>query len=690
MRIRYGRWTGTQDPFPADVSPDEVLDEISDDILGGLSPDEALERLLQRGLRGRAGSVAGLADLRRRVAEARRRELQRMGIVGPLHDIEQRLADIVATERAALELADDPEAAEGRGAQLDALPPDPAGRIAALQHYDWHDQRAAADFAELLDSLRRDVADATFGRLAGALGSMDEQSLARMKDMLAELNELIARRDRGEDVSGDFAAFRDRYRDMLGSDAQTLDELLEDMARRMAAMSRMMAGMTPEQHEQLAQLAEQMLGDMDLAFQTAQLQQALQAAHPELGWDIPADQGMAGGDAGSLSSTVDWVERLQEFEDLTTALGQDYPGARLDDVDEAALRTALGDDAVHDLRALRDVERVLEEAGAAGRRHGRLVMTPAGIRRMGEKSLATIYGDIADGAIGSHRAQRIGGDGELTGATRPYRFGDPFRLDIGRTIRNSLLRSAGFGASGSAAGGAPAPPGRSPARPPSPSGAGAPPSAGSSGRVGVSLSAEDFELAEAQRRVRVATVLLLDMSFSMPLRGNWVPAKRVALALQSLIDGQFPQDRFYVVGFSDFARRLQPADLIATGWEPVYGTNMQHAFLLARRLLSSHPDAQPQVIMVTDGEPTAHLEGNQSQFAWPPEPKTLRLAMLEARRLARTGATLNVFLLDHDPGAARFIEQMVRTCGGRIFYPDLHNLGNVVVEDFLQGRHRRR
>ena len=651
MRIRYGRWTGTQDPFPADVSPDEVLDEISDDVLGGMSPDEALQRLLQRGLRGRAESVSGLSGLRRRVEEARRRELNRLGLDGPLQQIEQRLSDIINTERAALDLADDPDAAAAHHAELDNLPDDVAGRVGALQNYDWHDARAAQEFQQLLESLRRDVAEATFGRLAGALGSMDEAAISRMKDMLAELNDLIARRDRGEDIDDDFARFRERYSEMLGSDARTLDELLEDMARRMAAMSRMIAGMTPDQRAQLAALAEQVMGDVDLAFQAEQLQRTLQAAHPELGWDTPVDGGMPAGDnSGSLSQTVDWVERLQEFEDLGKALGQDYPGARLDDIDEDVLRAAAGDEAVHDLRALRDVERVLEEAGAAGRRAGRLELTPNGIRRLGEKSLARIYGDAADGGIGSHRALRTGGDGELTGATRPWRFGDPFRIDIGRTLRNSLVRNG----------------------------------------TPVHLHPDDFELAEAEKRVRMATVLLLDMSFSMPLRGNWVPAKRVALALQSLIDGQFPEDRFYVVGFSDFARRLQPRDLVATGWEPVYGTNMQHAFLIARRLLGAHPDAQPQVIMVTDGEPTAHLEGSESRFSWPPEPKTLRLAMLEARRLARTGATLNVFLLDHDPGAAQFVEAMVRSCGGRIFYPDLDDLGSVVVHDFLTGRGRRR
>ena len=650
MRIRYGRWTGSQDPFPADVSPDDVLAEIGEDVLEGLTPDEALQRLLQRGFSGRRGAVSGLSGLRRRVEAARRRELQRMGLDGPLQQIQQQLADIVAAERAALDLAEDGVDAAAHHEQLDALPSDPAGQLAALQSYDWYDARAAADFEQLLRTLRADVAEATFGRLAGAMGAMDEAAIARLKDMLAALNDLIDRRDRGENVDQDYQRFRDRYADLLGSDAATLDELLEEMARRMAAMSRLLAGMTPEQREQLAQLSDQLFGDVDLAFQAERLQRALQAAHPDLGWDAPVRDGVPGGEeSASLSATVDWVERLQQFEDLSTALSQDYPGARLDDIDQDALRSAAGDEAVHDLRALRDIERVLEEAGAAGRRGGKLELTPHGIRRLGEKSLARIYGDAAEGAIGSHRAQRVGGDGELNGSTRPWRFGDPFRIDIGRTIRNSLLRNG------------------SPVR----------------------LHPDDFELAEAEKRVRVATVLLLDMSFSMPLRGNWVPAKRVALALQSLIDGQFPEDRLYVVGFSDFARQLQPADLLASGWEPVYGTNMQHAFLIARRLLAAHPEASPQVIMVTDGEPTAHLEGAESRFAWPPEPKTLRLAMLEARRLARTGATLNVFLLDHDPGAAHFVEAMVRSCGGRIFYPDLDNLGSVVVEDFLAGRRPR-
>ncbi len=659
MRVRYGRWSGTQDPFPADVSPDEVLEELADDLLGGYDPDEALARLLSRGLSQRGGGrVAGLHDLRRRVEEARRRELGRLGLEGPLRDVERRLADIVATERTALELADDDAATADRAAQLDALPRDVAARLAALRDYDWHDTRAAEAFAALLDELRRDVATATFGRLAGALGGMQPGDVERLRELLADLNALIARRDRGDDVSADFAAFKQRHGDLLPGDPATLDELLEELARRMAAMSRLLAGLDADQRAQLADLAGQVLGDLDLAFHSDALQRSLRAQFPELGWNAGPDGALpSGATDGSLADTVDWVEHLQSYDDLADALGQDYPGARLEDVDEEALRAALGDDAVHDLRALREVERVLEEAGAASRQQGRLELTPRGIRRLGERSLARIYDRAVGGGAGGHRARGVGGDGELTGATRELRFGDPFRLDVGRTVRNAIVRGGAGGVRGDA-------PGR------------------------VRLHPDDFELAESERRVRAATVLLLDMSFSMPLRGNWVPAKRVALALQSLIDGKYPEDRFYVVGFSDYARRLAPRDLLATGWERVYGTNMQHAFMLARRLLGAHPDAEGHVIMVTDGEPTAHLEGDVPLFAWPPERRTLQLTMVEAARLARTGATLNVFLLDHDPGAAAFVEQMVGAYGGRIFYPDLDDLGSVVVRDFLAARRR--
>lgn len=637
MRTRYTRWSGTQQPLADGPEAGDVLDELSDDLLGGADPDRAMSQLLQRG----ASGSQGLDELRRRVEEARRRELERMGVGDALADVAGELDDIVGRERHALDA--DPQ----RTGELDDLPDDVAGRMGALADHDWADADAEADFEALRQRLRQDVAEATFGQLAGALGSASPADLERMQAMLGELNAMLAERERGGDP--DFDGFMERHGDMVPGDPQSLDELVEELAARMAAMSRLMASLDADQRRQLGELAEQALGDLDLSWQATQLADALQRAHPELGWGEPSDAPMAGEQpSGSLSGAVDWLEHLQAYEDLGRALRQDYPGARLEDVDPEAVRELVGADAADDLARLREVERALERAGMAQRRQGRLELTPRGIRRLGQRSLSRIYGAQAGLRAGGHRADDAGGSGELTGTVREWRFGDPLRLDVSATVGNAVRR-----------------------------GAGGPP---------VELSVDDFAVAEAEQRVRASTVLLLDMSFSMPLRGNWVPAKTVALALHALIDGQYPNDAFHIVGFSDYARRMRPQDLLGAGWERVYGTNMEHAFRLARRLLRADPEARPQLLMVTDGEPTAHLEGGEPQFAWPPEPETLRRTLAEAQRLSGVGATLNVFLLDHDPGAAQFVEHMVRQVGGRILYPDLDDLGSVVVRDFLRQR----
>lgn len=652
MRIRYSRWSGATEPFPADIRPADVLDAVSDDLLAGEDPNGALGNLLRRGMGTPGGPVRGLDELRRMLEAARRRELSAQGLEGPLADLAAQLDDLVAREHAAVDALDDPLEAATLAGELDALPAGPAERLAALQRYDFTDGQVAREFRELVERLRHDVAQAAFGRLAGALGSLSDDDVARMRDLLAELNAMIDRQERGEDPR--FAQFMDRFGDLVPGDPADLDELLEELARRMSAMSRMMAGLTPEQHAQLAELAEQVLGDLDLAFQTDQLQRALQRRHPELGWDRPPT-GVGDGDGlgdGSMSRAVDAVEHLAAYDDLAAALERAAQGGPLGQVDADEVRRLLGSGAVADLEGLQAIERALEEAGALHRDHGRRELTPGGVRQLGERALTRIFSRALASGAGEHRATAAGGDGELTGATRQLAFGDPFRLDVSRTVRNAVLRHAGDS-----------------------------PSSGP-----VEVRAEDFELAEAERRVRASTVLLLDMSFSMPLRGNWEHAKRLALALEALVASKFPQDRFAIVGFSDYARRLQSRDLLVSGWERVHGTNMEHAFRLARRILAADRAADPHVIMVTDGEPTAHLEGDQAWFTWPPEPRTLARTMAEAARLGRAGAALDVFLLDHEPGVAGFVEQMVATVGGRIFHPASDDLGRMVIQDFLAGR----
>ena len=387
---------------------------------------------------------------------------------------------------------------------------------------------------------------------------------------------------------------------------------------------------------------------MDLAFEVDRLNANLSGAFPDMGWGEPE---MGDGDgAMPMSAAVDAMERLHDFEDLDRAMEGDYAGATLDDVDEDALRRTLGDTAAQDLRRLKEIERALEKAGLVQRRQGRLEVTPRGARKLGERALTQIFEELQRDREGTHEARDPGGVAEPTGATRPWSFGDHGQLAVQKTVFNAVVRAE-------------------PGQP-------------------VRLRPDDFEMVEAEQRTEVATALLLDLSFSMPLRGHFVHAKKMALALHALIDGRYPHDTLYLIGFSDYARQLQPEDLTAPGFERVYGTNMEHAFLLANRLLSQHPRATRQVIMVTDGEPTAHLEGDQAFFSWPPVRETIERTLTEAMRLSKAGVRLNIFMLEESEGLARFMERLARLTRGRVFLMDDHRVGDFVVRDYVAQRPR--
>ena len=640
MQARYSRWDDTQDPFGPELSAGELLEELSDDALSGLGIEGALSRLVRRGMRG---SFDGLDALRARLSERRAREQANLDLAGPLEELRERLDDIVDRERSTLSFRAEDDA-RMREAFLDALPPDVPGRIGELSDYRFVDPEAQEAFDELLEHIREQVMGAYFRSMAEGLRSMSPEDLARFRDMLAELNRMIEQRERGEPY--DFEGFMQRHGDFFPGNPRTLDELLEQMAARMAAMSRLLASLSPEERAELRALAEQVLQDMDLAFEVDRLGSNLASALPDLGWGEPT---LAGGDEPlPLSATIDAMERLHDLEELDRSLRGDYPGASIDDVDEDSLRQALGEDAVRDLRRLKEIERALERAGLVSRERGRLEVTPKGARSMGERALVRVFEELRRDREGVHEAREAGGLAEPTGATRPWRFGDAGQIAVQRSVFNAVVRG-GPGAR-------------------------------------VRLEPDDLELLEAEQRTEAATALLLDLSFSMPLRGHDVHAKRMALALHALIEGRYPHDTLYLIGFSDYARRMQPTELAAAGWERVYGTNMHHAFHLAGRLLAQHPRATRQVIMVTDGEPTAHLEGERARFAWPPMPKTIRLTLAEATRLSRSGVTLNVFMLEDSPGLIGFMERLAELTAGRVFLMDDRELGSFVLRDFVRRR----
>jgi len=646
MHFRYSRWDGSQDPFGPDVPASEVLEELADEILMGGGADHALQRLLRRGMQGR---FTGIDALRQRLQQQRDREESLLDLAGPLDDIRERLEEILERERSELSFHDDDDA-RARESFLDALPSDAPGKIGELREYRFVDGGAQRMFDELQEHIREQVMGSYFRQMAEGMRNMTPEDIARFKDMLAELNGLIEMRERGDDTQPAFDGFMSRHGDLFPDRPATLDELLEQMARRMAAMSALMASLSPDQRAELAALAEQVMQDMDLAFEVDRLSANLQGAFPGMAWGEGQGQGFGDGQGMPMSAAVDAMERLHDYEELDRAMQGDYAGATLDDVDEDAVRRTLGDMAAQDLRRLKQIERMLEDAGLVQRRRGRLEVTPRGARKLGERALTQIFEELQRDREGTHEARDAGGLAEPTGATRPWTFGDHGQLAVQRTVFNAVTRST-------------------PGEP-------------------VRLVPDDFEMIEAEQRTETATALLLDLSFSMPLRGHFIHAKKMALALHALIEGRYPHDTLYLVGFSDYARRLQPEDLTAPGFERVYGTNMQHAFMLANRLLAQHPRATRQVIMVTDGEPTAHLEGEQAFFSWPPVPETIERTLAEAMRLAKAGVRLNIFMLEESEGLARFMERLARITKGRVFLMDDDRVGEFVLRDYVARRSR--
>ncbi|MEV4888250.1 hypothetical protein AB0K48_02525 [Nonomuraea sp. NPDC055795] len=650
VAYRYGEYQDGPDPLAPPYDVRAALDEMGDAILSGSTPVHALRDLLKRGLPG-ARDRRGLDEMLREVRR-RRRELRESGrLDGTLERARALLDKAIGQERA--ELFPDPsDAARMREAELDGLPEDTASAIQQLSSYEWRSAAARQTFDELRDLLRREVLDTQFRGLREALANPDPAAMERVRQMVAALNEMLERDSRGEHTQDDFDAFMATYGDMFPEKPQTLEELVDILARRAAATQRMLASMTPRQREELGGLINQTLEQAGLGEQMRRLGDALTARRPDLAWNTP--ERLTGDEPLGMGDAVTALEELADLTQLEAALRQDYPGARLDDIDEAAVRRALGRSAVDDLEALRRIERELEEQGYLLRRRGKLELTPKAVRRLGETALRRVFASLDAGRRGDHEQHDAGSAGELTGSSRPWRFGDEQPIDVVRTLVNGI-RNGGGRTSG-----------------------------------GLRLSVDDFEVAETERRTAAAVCLLVDLSYSMALRGTWAAAKQTALALQALVASKFPQDAVQIIGFSNYARVLQPDELAGLDWDMVQGTNLHHALLIAGRHLDRHPDFEPVVLVVTDGEPTAHLMRNgRSAFEWPPSHETLELTLAEVDKMTRRRATINVFMLAADDRLREFVDEVARRNGGRVFSPSAERLGEYVVSDFLRLRRAR-
>jgi uncharacterized protein with von Willebrand factor type A (vWA) domain len=658
-RFSYSRWDGSQAGF--DLDADSILSQITDDLLYHGDLNAALRRLLQSGFRDDNGErLAGMRELLERLRRRRKDELEQYDLGGVYDDIAQELREVVDMERQGIEQLREEarqsgdqrrmeitdEVAQERQMQLDMLPPDLAGQVRELNEYEFTSSEARERFDELMDKLRQQLMQSYFNQMAGAMSDVSPEQMQRMKDMLSGLNQLLQMREQGLDTDQAFAEFMERFGDFFPGNPSTLDELLEQMAEQMAAMQAMLNSMTPEQRAQLQGLAEQLLEDMDLRWQMDQLSSHLQQAFPDAGWNRRYQ--FSGQDPLGFAEAAQLMNRLGDMDQLENLLrSATNPGA-LAEVDLDKARELLGDDGARSLERLAELAKMLEEAGLIEQKEGRFELTPRGMRKIGQNALSDLFEKLAKDRMGGHQVDRSGIGHERTYETKGYEYGDPFNLNIERTVRNAIQRT----------------------------GRGTP----------VALSPDDFEVERTESITRSSTVLMLDLSLSMPMRDNFLAAKKVAMALHSLISSMYPRDFLGIVGFSEVARTLKPEQLPEVSWDFVYGTNMQHAFMLSRRMLARQPGTNKQIIMITDGEPTAHIiPGSDTPFFhYPPVQETVDATLKEVARCTREGIRINTFMLDANSYLKHFVERLTQLNRGRAFFTTPETLGSYVLVDFIQ------
>jgi uncharacterized protein with von Willebrand factor type A (vWA) domain len=377
-------------------------------------------------------------------------------------------------------------------------------------------------------------------------------------------------------------------------------------------MQSMLDSMSAEQRRELMQLMQSLVQDPGLRNELAMLAANLEELRPMD--DLRRRYPFRGEESLNFEQAMQVMQDLQEMDRLERQMREAIDTADPTTIDREMLARQLGEEAKDQLDQLDEITRLLEEAGLVERRGDQLELTPRAIRKIGQKALRDIFQHLARDRFGNHETDHRGRGGDRSDDTKAYEFGDPFLLDLRATLQNAMVRQ----------------------------GAGTP----------VRLTAPDFEVYKTEQMNQASTVLLLDLSRSMIYRGCFLAAKKVALALHSLIKSQFPRDNLYLVTFSLYARQIQ---------------------------------------VITDGEPTAYWEPGHSTpvFSYPPTPRTLQQTLLEVGRCTREGLRINTFMLERSYGLMRFVDDITRINRGRAFFADPERLGDYILVDYLQQKSKR-
>jgi uncharacterized protein with von Willebrand factor type A (vWA) domain len=670
-RNRYSRWDGTQQINP--ISPEEILRALADDLLNEGDLNLAMQRLFRFGFDGENGErFPGLREMTERLRKRKQQQLQRYDMGSVLGEIEEALEEILESERSTIEqrvlasrerlaanaaarergeAVDDPldpdlqqmleRIVDRKREQLDALPADPAGKIRGLQTYEFMNPGAAEAFRQLLEQLQQQVLQQSFQGMQQSLSSMSPEDLAETAQMMREMNEMLERHQRGEDPG--FNEFMHRWGHYFDGEMDTIEDLIAHMQQRMATMQQMLDSMSPEQREQLMDSMRAALDNPDLQEQMDRLGQNLgQVA----GQDWRQGFEFSGTESLSFSEAMRTMDELHDIEELERQMRDVRNWNDLANLDEDKLRELLGDEAAEQMNQLAQMAKMLEDAGLIKKNRRGFELTPQGVRKIGEKALEDIFLHLKKDRIGQHELSSVGGAGERIDQTKPYEFGDPFLLDLPKTVMNAVQRN----------------------------GSGSP----------VRLASQDFEVYRTEVVTRSSTVIMVDLSRSMFYNGCFNAARKVTLALESLIRSKYPRDDLSIIGFSSTARQLKPTDLPTLSWnEYESGTNLQHGLQMARQILARQRGSNKQIILITDGEPTAHIEDGGVFFHYPPMPSTILATQKEVLRCTREGITINTFMLEQTPYLVQFVNELSRINGGRVFIATPDRLGEYILVDYV-------
>lgn len=706
---RYYEWDGTQEIPP--LAADDLLESITDDLMNFGDLQHALRNLLQRGMRDPLGErLQGMRDLLQQLRQQRRQTLDRYNLDSVFEDIRRRLDEVLEMEKSTLdrrleearrqlgeetgqpqEGAQAPEAPEasasgGEGQEatagrqepgqgqppgqgsgddrqfaemlrniaqrkqnfLENLPPDVGGQVKELQNYEFMDPEAQHKFQELMEMLKKAMTETFFKDLSNQIAGLSPEDMERMKQMVRDLNQMLSDKMAGGEPN--FDQFMEQYGDLFGPNPpQSLEELIARMQHQAAQMQNLLDSLPADMRQQLQDLLMDKVGDAGLQAELAELAGNLELLYPmrELRNQYP----FRGDEELDLAAAMRVMEQMQDMDELGRQLERTQYGGEIDEIDADKLREILGDEAYETLQQLRQFLEILEEAGYIRRRGHTWELTPRGVRKIGQKALGEIYTQLKKDSFGKHQIRNTGNGGERADDTKEYEFGDPFHLHLQETIMNSITREG--------------------------------PS------IPVHLDKDDFRIYRSEQLTETATVMMVDLSWSMALRGSFQAAKKVALALNNLIRSQYSRDALYIIGFSAYARELPAEQLPYVRWdESVLGTNMHHAFMLAQQLLSKHKGGTRQVIMISDGEPTAHLERGRSYFAYPPSPITIRETLKEVKRCTKKGIVINTFMLDRNYYLKEFVNQMAKINKGRVFYTTPDELGKYILVDYVANKRK--